>query len=274
MATLLFNVDKTLLHSHSLFYPLASFHPAEALLLSPAYPLIAPTHPEWHDYLASLRRPYHHFTFQIVSEELSDTPLGILRPGIFHVMERIQRLYVQGRIRQVAFYSSNPFTPLLSFVAHVVRSILVFYDTPFPIQCIVGPPPLSYDSPTTYVIDDHYPSTWPTPNERHLRIPPYTFQASAERVLHLYMDALEKASVPWERVKEANTFLFQRASSFAPRLTVPPKEAVRSLLLHRIGATVCPSVSPPKNNGMKALHALLDTWEQDNLNEKHIRPSE
>ena len=40
MTTLLLNIDKTILHSYSLFYPLASLKPEDALDLAPHPPVL------------------------------------------------------------------------------------------------------------------------------------------------------------------------------------------------------------------------------------------
>ena len=77
-----FDMDETLAELYSVYYFIASLRLQETLEESSARNKMSIP-----DTLKNqLRRAYSYFIRRVLAEEASDTPLGILRPGILDVM--------------------------------------------------------------------------------------------------------------------------------------------------------------------------------------------
>jgi hypothetical protein len=57
------------------------------------------------------------FVKRVVEEENSNTPLGILRPGILPIMEKLHSLKKRGKLTSIIIYSNNKCLPCLEFVS-------------------------------------------------------------------------------------------------------------------------------------------------------------
>jgi hypothetical protein len=100
----------------------------------------------------------------------------------------------------------------------------------------------------------------------------------------IYLYALRTAKLSLEKVHDVNRFLFSSSSSSSSSAPPPssPEEVLLSFLKQRTGPTVAPSDSPPRGNGILSVFHLLEKIEREHahqekkedLNQKHIRPSE
>ena len=298
MTTLLLNIDQTLLHSYSLFYPLASLKPEDALRLCPDPPVLLLDPAEWHASVSRLHRAYLAFVSLVAQEETSDEPLGLFRPGLFSILTRIQRMYHHGIIQRVILYSSHPFQPLTTFARDVIQSVLLMdassphSSSSSPSSCSLLPIETAPHGLTSlgdidrtanlFLIDDQpLPASSPV-NGHALCLPPYTFRASFSRVGELYLQALRTAKVALHQAHDINWFLFSTSTT----LTSPPvyktiEETLLGFLEQRTGPTAPLSQPPPKGNGILSVLPFLEKMrtqpnpsQEDGLNQKHIRPSE
>lgn len=71
-----------------------------------------------------LNQAYTDFVKQVATEETSENPLGILRPGIFKIMEELYAMKKQGKIKGVIIYSNNSHLGSLEFIRDVIHSHL------------------------------------------------------------------------------------------------------------------------------------------------------
>ena len=301
MTTLLLNIDKTILHSYSLFYPLASLKPEDALDLAPHPPVLTADPAEWRDHLSRLHRAYLSFVSLVAQEETSEEPLGLFRPGIMDFMERVQNLYRTGVIRRVVLYSSHPFKPLVAFARDVIRMVLVaglsspslpsslssspstssVPHTLLPIELAPHGPKhlLELETDSVYLVDDQPSALFLPVKGQTLCLPPYVFKASFVRVGELYVQALRAAKVSFERAHDLNWFLFSTPSCH-PFTGRTQEETILSFLGQRTGTTALPTQSPPRGNGLLSLFHMLDKMERtpipskEGLNKKDIPPSE
>ena len=100
-----FDLDETLADIYTVYYFVASLQ---------TYPTMT----------ESLRRTlkayYKKFVKQILYEEVIN-PLGILRPGILRVMEKLHKLYIIGKVKGVIIYSNNGHLYNLEFIRDIIH---------------------------------------------------------------------------------------------------------------------------------------------------------
>lgn len=74
------------------------------------------------EFEAQLKKAYQLFVKYITIEEMSDHPLGILRPGILTIMKQIHKL--RRVVKDVTIYSNNRYLPSLLLVKDVIHCAL------------------------------------------------------------------------------------------------------------------------------------------------------
>jgi hypothetical protein len=116
MAWFVFDMDETLGQLYTPFYMLCFFKTKESFSnlrrnLSP-------------ELAEPLGRAYARFVDRVAATEASDTPLGIIRPGLLPVMARLAELKDKGIIRGVMIYSNNGHLPSVQFMRDVIQSAI------------------------------------------------------------------------------------------------------------------------------------------------------
>jgi hypothetical protein len=164
---------------------------------------------------------YRQFVKAVVKEETSYKPLGIIRPGVLHVMKMLYQLQKRNKIAHVIIYSNNSSLLCLEFIRDVIHEYLG--TTHLICECAHRNHPLrneryAYDktwSSLKHVLIEgncKAPSTL-GPEDVHFfddlvhkdlekalgkqyhQVPPYEFKASYERLAELYADALQNVSM-------------------------------------------------------------------------------
>ena len=74
--------------------------------------------------VTSLNKAYNNFVEDVLSEETSNEPLGILRPGILDVMKRLYDLQKKGLVKHVLIYSNNGHLQSLEFIRDLIHKYL------------------------------------------------------------------------------------------------------------------------------------------------------
>ena len=95
-------MDEAIAELYSAFYFITS-------LRIPA--VIQTEHPEYEFAVSDsikgqLTSAYRHFVKAVVKEETSYKPLGIIRPGVLHVMKMLYQLQKRNKIAHVIIYSN------------------------------------------------------------------------------------------------------------------------------------------------------------------------
>jgi len=116
MAWFVFDMDETLGHLFTPFYMLCFFKTKESFGNSRKNLSAELAEP--------LARAYARFVDRIAATEDSDSPLGILRPGLLPVMRRLAHLKDQGIIRGVIIYSNNGHLPSVQFTRDLIQSAI------------------------------------------------------------------------------------------------------------------------------------------------------
>lgn len=164
---------------------------------------------------------YRRFVKAVVQEETSYKPLGIIRPGVLHVMKMLYQLQKRNKIAHVIIYSNNSSLLCLEFIRDVIHEYLG--TTHLICECAHRNHPLrterhAYDktwSSLQHVLIEgncKAPSTL-GPEDVHFfddlvhkdleqalgkqyhQVPPYEFKASYERLAELYGEALQQVSM-------------------------------------------------------------------------------
>jgi hypothetical protein len=176
--------------------------------------------------LSSLDKAYNLFVQNIMEVESSKTPLGILRPGILSVMNKLNKLKQNGKIKNVVIYSNNGHLESLEFIRDIIHKYLKTDDLIK--ECIhwnhhmrdeerhMRPgaanktwnvlrnilvdgnckAPDSIEPDNIYFFDDlEHPDLQKNLGVNYYKVPGYDFKASFDRIQAIYRDALKQADV-------------------------------------------------------------------------------
>ena len=279
MAYVVFDLDETLAHLHSMYYFIASLNMKEDIVENRSY--LLSFLPE--DVFDSQKRAYHLFIKRVLEAETSDKPLGILRPGVLEVMRALRALQQKGKVKHVVIYSNNAHLPSLKFVRdlihlHVGSSFLIG-------DCIHRGHPLRYMDQQNPVIT----KSWSTLRdiliegrckaeslaakqvyffddldhldlqralkEQYYKVPAYSYTVALDRISEIYIEVLEEAKPDW------STFLFtvmdylqvgERTALLHPA-DVTVYDMVRTFWAHIEPRTETEDVPPPPDLGYRMM---------------------
>ena len=217
MVYVVFDLDATLADMSPIYYYIASLQIKK--MLSGFMFSIFPINLE-----RELDKAYSLFVTRILEKEQSDKPIGILRPGILTIMEKLFTLKKKGRISNVIIYSNNSHLESLEFVrdlihAHIGSKRLIS-------QCIHRTHPLRNSENLQY--PNMYPKTWRTLStiimnngvskiimakdvyffddldhidlqntlqNNYYKVPEYVCRTNDSRIINIYSSVLEDANV-------------------------------------------------------------------------------
>lgn len=116
----IFDMDETLAELYSVYYFIASLRLKETL--ERVNKDEANNIPE--SLNTSLNKAYNKFVEKVLSEETSNEPLGILRPGVLDIMTRLYKLQKKGLVKHVLIYSNNGHLQSLEFIRDLIHKHL------------------------------------------------------------------------------------------------------------------------------------------------------
>ena len=108
MVYFIFDLDETLAELYSVYYFATSLRLESASLESNLDK-------------AALDKAYQYFVRDILLTEISNEPLGILRPGILGIMKKLKNLQKVGKIKNVLIYSNNGDIKSLEFIKNLIH---------------------------------------------------------------------------------------------------------------------------------------------------------
>ena len=163
----------------------------------------------------SLHKAYKKFVAGILEKEVSDRPLGILRPGILGVMKKLSTLKKAGKIKGVIVYSNNSHLQSLEFIRDLIH---LYIGTTLIKDCIHFNHPmrnggnpsdtnktwneikqimikgkcnaLNIEQKSVYFFDDLNHPDLQEKLDNYYKVPSYHFKASHNRVADIYKDAI------------------------------------------------------------------------------------
>jgi len=214
-----FDMDETLAELYSVYYFIASLKLNEIAVEFNKKPIPYSLH-------IQLEKAYSLFVRRILLEEISNHPLGILRPGILDVMMELFLLKGKGIIDYVIIYSNNSHLQSLEFIRDMIHEYLGTKDLIK--DCIHWNHPMrgeekrvgtGYSNKTWSVLKNimikgrcQVPNTL-QPDQVHFfddldhknlkqalqnnyhQVAPYKFKASFERLSIIYKEVIKEAKV-------------------------------------------------------------------------------
>ena len=223
MKYFVFDMDEAIAELYSAFYFITSLRlPAIIETEFPQYRLLVSD-----SLTKQLETAYLHFIKVVVQKETSYKPLGILRPGVLHVMKLLHQMQKAKKVAHVVIYSNNDSLPCLEFVRDVIHEYLGTTD--LICECAHRSRPLRNEfsikhrprlidksweclrrvlveghckAPATlgpedvYFFDDLiHPDLQLALGRQYHRVPPYEFKASYERLVEIYTDVIQHVSM-------------------------------------------------------------------------------
>ena len=217
MSYFIFDMDETLAELHTVFYFIASLRVSREL----------DNDEELTPFLEKqLKKAYKAFVLNVLLEELSPTPLGILRPGILNIMKQLYDLQKQGKIQNVAIYSNNGHLQSLEFIRDLIHRYLksdslikdcIHWDHFMRIEetqdksntvtktwstlkniLVMGHCQASegLEQKDVYFFDDQeHIDLHKNLGTNYYKVPPYTFNASFDRIAEIYKKSLKNVDL-------------------------------------------------------------------------------
>lgn len=194
MSYFVFDLDETLAQIYTVYYFVASLQ----------------TYPNMSESLTnSLKKAYKMFVKKIVKEEIKN-PLGVLRPGILHIMKKLYELYIEGKVKGVIIYSNNGHLYSLKFIRDLIHE---YIGDKFIIECVYRYHHLREKDDKTwdelkriltkgkckarnvnprdvYFFDDIEHKDLYRNLKNYNQVPEYNFKASFDRIANIYKDIL------------------------------------------------------------------------------------
>jgi hypothetical protein len=222
MSYFVFDMDETLAHLQSVYYFIAS-------LTLDTKDLQYRTTYFTDRFEETLENAYKLFVKRVVEAEESDQPLGILRPGILQIMDRLYALKKKGKVLSVVIYSNNSHLQSLYFIRdlihkHVgskrlindcihwlhpkrVADKILYHETRGAISkswnvlkdiMVHGPikAPEVIEPMDVHFFDDlEHKNMQATLHHNYHHVPAYNYNASFDRITIIYLNALKDAHV-------------------------------------------------------------------------------
>lgn len=214
MVYFIFDLDETLAELYSVYYFAISLRLDKAALE------------------LNLDKAYKYFVEDVLLAEISNEPLGILRPGILGVMKKLKDLQRLGKIKNVLIYSNNGDIKSLEFIKdlihlyvggglikecihrnhhmrvnervnaphlinktwNVLRNIMINGNTRAATNLVAS---------DVYFFDDlDHPDLRKKLGINYYKVPRYSFKASLDRIGEIYKNAIYKASIKGAKLKK------------------------------------------------------------------------
>jgi hypothetical protein len=220
MCYFVFDLDETLAELHSVFYFVQSLTMNKTIKEDTVY--LRPFLPYSFD--RQLTKAYHLFVERVLEMELSDTPLGILRPGILSVMKQLDKLKTAQKIKGVVIYSNNGLLPCLEFIRdlihrylehsliddcihlnHVLRRRETFKDVHYEktwamlysilVDGKTCAPATIVPEDVFFFDDIDHSDLHSHLQDHYYKVPKYKFRASFARIMEIYQNAITEVSL-------------------------------------------------------------------------------
>jgi hypothetical protein len=266
MTYFIFDMDETLAELHTVYYFIANLKVAEIFR-------------EYGDEMPitlekSLKKAYRLFVINILIEELSSNPLGILRPGILNIMKQLYDLQRLGKIAHVAIYSNNGHLQSLEFIRDLIHKYLGTNDLIK--DCIhwdhfmrIEETKSKYDQPTktwnvlknilvmghcqasealqqkdVYFFDDQdHTDLQRNLGTNYYKVPSYNFKASYDRIADIYKKCLKNVDMEEYNKVIADVFSIDSYNSL---------DTILNFFKERTGQTNN-GVPPPPDRGIEIM---------------------
>jgi hypothetical protein len=120
MAYVVFDLDETLAHLDSIYYFLLALQPEKTFDKKSLEKHAS----DFEETEAIREKIYKLFVEKITKKEASNEPLGLIRPGILEVMDKLYNLKENQIIKDVVIYSNNGHLSNLEFVRDIIHDYI------------------------------------------------------------------------------------------------------------------------------------------------------
>jgi hypothetical protein len=267
----IFDMDETLAELYPVYYFVASLRLKESCEDDKVLCAHIPG-----SLLSSLDKAYNLFVQNIMEAESSKKPLGILRPGILQVMQKLNRLKQSGKIKNVVIYSNNGHLESLEFIRDIIHKYLKTDDLIK--ECIhwnhhmrdeerqTRPgaanktwnvlrnilvdgnckAPDSIEPDNIYFFDDlEHPDLQRNLGGNYYKVPGYNFKASFDRLQEIYRAALNQADVNIGMLMDYVIELFMNASQLNDKMMESNLDKIIRLFREKTQGTAGPEDTVP-----------------------------
>ena len=237
-------MDEAIAELYSVFYCITSLRLKDTILED--HPQLLPLLSDSLE--KQVEKAYRLFVKKVLREELSSKPLGILRPGVLHVMNSLYRLQRAKKVAKVVIYSNNGTLVCLEFIRDLIHEHL---GTNTLIgECVYRTHHLRDEEQTAKKgLNDRYEKTWNSLRKvliegkckapstlsvddvyffddldhkdlhraignHYYQVPPYEFKASFERLGEIYQLVVEEAKVSMFQFASLITMMY--GARFSP----------------------------------------------------------
>ena len=296
MSYFVFDMDETLAHLQSVYYFIAS-------LTLDTKDLQYRTTYFTDRFEETLDNAYQLFVKRVAEEEASEHPLGILRPGVLQAMKQLSELKKKGKVQSVVIYSNNSHLESLYFIRDLIHThiggkrlindCIHWLHTKRQEDKIMYHESRGNISKTWNVLKDimvHGPVKAPTfiePSDVHFfddldhdnlkgalqrnyhKVPPYSYNASFDRLSILYLSALRDAKV---NVTQFAIYLMEiygdPANQTQVAQVVTPgnvtlMEDVLDIFRYNTHVSAKSEILPPKDKGIEIMEEVIYEVEHD-----------
>jgi hypothetical protein len=243
--------------------------------------------------LESLDKAYHLFVQSILEAETSKTPLGILRPGILSIMQKLNQLQKSGKIKNVVIYSNNGHLESLEFIRDIIHNYLKTSDLVK--ECIhwnhhmrdeerlMRPgaanktwnvlrnilvdgnckAPATIEPTNIYFFDDlDHPDLQRNLGTNYYKVPGYDFRASFERIANIFRESVIKADVNTSMLLDYVTELFVNQTDLKDKMAEAHLDRIIRLFRMKTQGTAKPDDKPPQpDTGILMMQAAISRVE-------------
>lgn len=265
MSYVVFDMDETLAELYSVYYFIASLRLRETN-----------RQPIPRALQHQMETAYRCFVRNVVAEEVTEHPLGILRPGILDVMMELERLRQLGIIQCVIIYSNNSHLESLEFIRDLIHEYVGSKE--LITDCIHWHHPMrgeermmipgasnktwsvlknimvggnakahpSLDPKEVHFFDDleHW-NLKQALGENYHQVSPYTFKASIDRLSEIYENCIRQARVNTELLLEYVIELFTTEEDVIYMNNKNEIESILHIFREKTRGTSVPHRYPP-----------------------------
>ena len=275
----IFDMDETLAELYPIYYFIASLRLKELV----DEDNIIEQFPK--SLVNTLNNAYDTFIVNILKEEQSSKPLGILRPGVLNVMEKLYELQKAGKIKYVIIYSNNGHLQSLEFIRDlihehlgtinlikecihwnhsmrdeerfmrpgaanktwkVLKNIMVEGNCKAPLQVQPG---------DVYFFDDlDHKDLQENLAGNYYKVPGYDFKASFDRIANIYQNAITNANVDMNEFMDYIIEIFVKTENDYRYINEDYMESILRIFKSKTpGTASVDSDPPPKDAGIEMM---------------------
>jgi hypothetical protein len=244
-----------------------------------------------------INKSYAALVKNVGDAEMSKTPLGIFRPGIFKLFKKLASLKTKGKIQGIIMYTNNGALPLVEFVNDVFKYVIktpifdgIFYfhhalrskDTfgkPIPTKnwielkrlLIAIDAPEQIEPKDVMFFDDQiHPPLNAALGENYIKVTSYHYNPPLSTVIDIYYSALKDSNILSDLNKDD---FFNHVKTCTNDVTAPDVDSHLKLLTIKPLDSFTPKGKGaiPANNVLSSNHMMMSIINKLNTQSKKYR---